>query len=487
MSVDFLAGSWIYRSFRNLPEILPRIDPDQPNRDDLAKWSRYLFGQGEMELRPGYDGSLAGTFVMGPQLEMDLSGSIIQDNNRTTLLWHAIGRSGQQSDGWIYQYQGDLVPNWVDGKRQTDAIVGTVVRSVGHDDLAPLATTDRIAPSGAVVSFVMVRKRFREARELIALPGLLLQKLSSKHHRLHHLLWHFTRNFWTTLTPKQQAAITERGWQPPRPQQPPVRGTVASREKDNGAGEDFLFMHREMLLDVRRILAANNLPPIESWKDIPKPNRSSDNADGFAVPPNWSRPKLGEFKVLEMIKSDSYMLSRMSFLERRFKDPEYLRTLTLDQLGAKLELQIHNQMHTRWASQPLDPLTLQPLPEGRERYDVSDKWSEPFIGPDGKAAWYDDLYDEYCSHVHPVFWRLHGWIDDRIEDWAKAHGNEVSRKVVKEVSWFEKGRWVRVADPWVRGTNHDHRTMEQVLRILSGKDPEAPSSHMHFTGLKLTL
>jgi hypothetical protein len=175
---------------------------------------------------------------------MDLSGSIVRDNDRTMLLWHATGRVGQGSDGWIYEYRGELVPNWIDGKRQIDAIVGTVVRSVNHDDLAPLATTDRIAPAGAVVSFLMVRKRFKEARETIPLPGPVLQELASKHHRLHHLVWHFTRNFWNTLSLKQQAAIAKRGWQPPRPLQAPVRGTVSSREKDNGAGEDFLYMHR---------------------------------------------------------------------------------------------------------------------------------------------------------------------------------------------------------------------------------------------------
>jgi hypothetical protein len=69
-----------------------------------------------------------------------------------------------------------------------------------------------------------------------------------------------------------------------------------------------------MLLKLRKLLEANGLPPIERWKEIPKPNRSSDNTDGFAVPPNWSRPKQSEFKSLELLKSDGYMLSRMSFL-----------------------------------------------------------------------------------------------------------------------------------------------------------------------------
>ena len=263
MSVDFLAGTWVYRSFRNLPGILREIDPDRPNREDLIKWSQYLFGQGEMELHPGLDGNLDGAFSMGPNLEMDLSGSIVRENDRVMIYWHATGRTGQESEGWIYEYRGELVPSWVDGKRQVDAIVGTVIRSVAHNDLAPLATTDRIAPAGAVVSFLMVRKRFKEAREVIPLPGPVLQEFGSKHMRLHHLVWHFTRNQWNTLSIEQQKAIEKLGWQPPRPLQLPIRGTVASRERDNGAGEDFLYMHRDMLLKMRKILVANGLPPID--------------------------------------------------------------------------------------------------------------------------------------------------------------------------------------------------------------------------------
>lgn len=476
MSFDFLAGTWVYRSFRNLPDVLPRIDPEHPIRDDLAKWSRYLFGQGEMELKPGFSGNLTGTFVMRPGLEMDLAGCALRSDGRVTLQWNAVGRPGRESDGWIYEYRGELMPNWIDGKGQTDAIVGTVIRTAPHDDLAPLATTDRVASGGNVVSFIMVRKRFKTASEVIPLPGPVLQQFGSRHHRVHHLLWHFARNEWGTLSEEKQKQIATLGWQPPRPRQAPVRGTAAERERDNGAGEDFLFMHREMLVQFRKCLADNHLPQIEFWKDIPKPNRSSDNADGFAVPPMWTRPKETETKALGLVKTDEYMISRMAFLERRFKDPAYLATLTLDQLGAKLEMQIHNQMHIRWSSLPLDPITQKPLAEGRDRYDISDKWIVPFTGPDGKAAHYDDLLDEFASHLHPVFWRLHGWVDDRIEDWAKAHAGEVTHKDVKGVPWFEKGAWVKVTEPWVWGTNH--HTMEQVLHIISGRSGPGPHAHV---------
>lgn len=476
MAFESLAGTWVYRSFVNLPQVLPRINPNGTSKEDLDQWSRYLFGQGEMELHPGYSDSLSGTFVMRPELEMDLSGHVTRENGRVMLFWNAIGRKGRESDGWMYEYRGELVPNWINGRRQIDAIVGSVMRTATHDDLDPLARTDRIAPAGTVVSFVMVRKRFKTAREVIPLLPPVLEEFASKHHRLHHLLWHFTRERWGGLTPERQQKIEELGWKPPRPFQNPVRGSAAEREADNGAGEDFLYMHRKMLLELRKLLTDHNLPAIEGWTEIPRPSRSSDNFDGFAVPPSWQRPQEADTQGLARIKSDEFLFSRMAFLERKFKDPAYLKTLTLDQLGAKIEASIHGQMHMRWASLPIDPENPSTmLPEGRDRFDVSDKWVSPFIGPDGKTAYYDDLFDEFASHVHPVFWRLHGWIDDRIDDWAEAHGGEATRTDVGGVPWFKPGKWVKVKEPWVSGTNH--HAMEEVLQIISGRE-SGPHTHV---------
>jgi len=35
---------------------------------------------------------------------------------------------------------------------------------------------------------------------------------------------------------------------------------------------------------------------------------------------------------------------------------------------------------------------------------------------------YDYLGGTYSSHVNPVFFRVHGWVDDRIQTWLDAHG-----------------------------------------------------------------
>ena len=61
MSAEHLAGTWVYRSFVNKPQVLPRINPNGTPKEDLELWSQYLFGQAEVEFHPGYSGSLSGT------------------------------------------------------------------------------------------------------------------------------------------------------------------------------------------------------------------------------------------------------------------------------------------------------------------------------------------------------------------------------------------------------------------------------------------
>ncbi|MEU0741117.1 hypothetical protein [Streptomyces sp. NPDC006134] len=461
MIYDLLAGSWTYRSFTNRSDLLPGLDPGNIVKGDVDKWSRYLFGQGVMTFHPTVTGALTGLFEMGTEerpLDMRLNGKIEERDGVTWIKWNAHGLPETRSDGWLYEYDGYYTTRWPNGRRQTDAIVGSVVRSQPHDDLAPNQTADRASPAGAVASFIMVRPAFVEAREVIPLPPEVLELMGSRHHRLHHAIWHGLRDNWVRpsdgdISESDKAEITQLGWAPPRPNQFPTRGTVDVREPDNGAGEDFLYMHRQMIQEVRELLSGHGLPMIQAWASIPSPDRKSRNRDGFSVPRAWDQGQ-GDTaaKGLATVKSDEYWRSRMTFLERQFKNPEYLATLSLDQLGAKIEWLIHNLMHVRWCSLPTDPENpLTPLPGGRPPTETSEKWIK--VTRDGKPFYYDDLNDTFSSHVHPLFWRLHGWVDDRIEDWyaahAAAHPGQVTRKTVGGVSWFAEGPWVSVEAPWV--------------------------------------
>lgn len=223
-------------------------------------------------------------------------------------------------------------------------------------------------------------------------------------------------------------------------------------------------MHRRMIGEVTAKLRSLGLQPIKSWNSPPVPVRTSVNLDGFSVPPSWDHQlptdNDRDRKIFDIIKSDEYWASRMSFLDRKFKNPDYLATLTLDQLGAKIEWLIHNPMHIRWSSRQLDPISGALLPSGRAEPDIDDKWIKREVsetGPGGqvikRVTYYDDLNDTLSSHVHPVFWRLHGWVDDRINDWFAAHERvhpgEVVRNQTDGVPWFATGKWVAVAAPWV--------------------------------------
>ncbi len=77
----------------------------------------------------------------------------------------------------------------------------------------------------------------------------------------------------------------------------------------------------------------------------------------------------------------------------------------------------------RWCSQP--SLGIRPDVDVAHPELIDAKWD------DVSYAW---LGDTYSSHVNSIFWKIHGWVDDRIEDWKRANN------VVGDIVW--KGKWV---------------------------------------------
>ena len=127
----------------------------------------------------------------------------------------------------------------------------------------------------------------------------------------------------------------------------------------------------------------------------------------------------------------------------------------------------------RWTSVTRDPspdpkLRGLPIPEGRAPLDFDQKWLDPQ---------YDHLGETFSSHVNPVFWRLHGWVDDRIEDWFAAQEAErpgtVKRTALDGVQWFETdGKWVITEEPW-EGPKHTAPTtpgMPGTTTLQAGHD-----------------
>ncbi|MBN0056074.1 PvdJ/PvdD/PvdP-like protein, partial [Pseudomonas aeruginosa] len=111
-------------------------------------------------------------------------------------------------------------------------------------------------------------------------------------------------------------------------------------------------------------------------------------------------------------KSDEGYHANFLVWESQYQDPEYLAKLTLGQFGSEMELGMHDWLHMRWASVTRDPSNGAPVMSDRVPSDFSPRWFRPEN---------DFLGDQFSSHVNPVFWSFHGWIDDRIEDWYRAH------------------------------------------------------------------
>ncbi|NWB87770.1 pyoverdine maturation tyrosinase PvdP [Pseudomonas gingeri] len=328
--------------------------------------------------------------------------------------------------------------------------------------------------------FVAVKQVFPEARERIGLGAPLLAWLVSPEHRLFHQLWHASRDKWHSLPEDKRNGLRGIGWQPgPRDKERDARG---KRKDRNGSGIDFFFMHRHMLRMARSFQA------LPSWRAFPLPQpelerdrqgfaRYFDNHDGCAVPPTWLADGDDEYSQwVGDIKSAETWHGNFQAWESRYSDPRYLSRLTLGQFGSEVELGLHDWLHMRWASVARDPSNGAPVPMAREFTDFAPRWYAPQN---------DFLGDPFSSHVNPVFWMFHGWIDDRLEDWFRAHERfhpgEVTRQEVNGVPWFAPGRWVEVDDPWLGPTTHgcsttpglnmgktvemDPETMKLALRI----------------------
>lgn len=333
--------------------------------------------------------------------------------------------------------------------------------------------------------FVARKRLFPEARERVGLNPPLLAWLISPEHRLFHQLWHASRDKWHKLSKDQQGALRGIGWQPgPRGNERDARGP---RKDRNGSGIDFFFMHRHMLGTAR------SMQDLPSWSNFPMPQpelerdrqgfaRYFDNHDGTALPPTWLAAEDTEYtQWVSDIKTAETYHSNFQVWESRYRDPRYLSKLTLGQFGSEVELGLHDWLHMRWASVPRDPSNGQPVPFARDPADFSARWYAPEN---------DFLGDPFSSHVNPVFWHFHGWIDDRLEDWFRAHERfhpgELSRLEVNGVPWFAPGRWVEVDDPWLGPSTHgcsttpglqvgksvemDPETMKLALRITFGSD-----------------
>lgn len=459
-NADF-RGIWIYRSLANTPGTVGSFDK-------LKVWEAELYVEvGSGNRIHGHIGERP-EVATGSEPYLTIEGEVVP-GDPSAIRWRARGRLSSEFEGWVYDYVGYFAPQWPDAPRQRPAIVGTVTRTVAHGN----------APAGSVFSFVAIKSDFLEPRDVIPLAKPVIDLMASAEHRHHHALWHAARDEWAGLSEPKRDALRRLGWQPgPNGRERP---SLSPDRLANGSGEDFLYMHRRMLRDVRALD-----PAVRSWSRVPQPRALASfapgaraslvgNPDGFAVPPAWVVPGDPDTtNWLAALRETSTLYSKFQAWEAQYTDPRFLADVSLGELGSRIEFTIHNWMHMRWASVPRDPSTDKgkhglPIPGGRDSLDFDEKWLRPE---------YDYLGETFSSHVNPVFWRLHGWVDDRIEDWFRAQETArpgvVRRKSVGGVDWFEPdGKWVVADEPWEGpvaagdhgGGPHSH--------VASGGEPSA--------------
>ncbi|MEG2794069.1 MAG: PvdJ/PvdD/PvdP-like protein [Pseudomonas sp.] len=394
--------------------------------------------------------------------------------NGAEMFWRLMRSDAPQAPA-VYEFKVKLDEVWAAfGNAGSGTFTGQVLRL---DRALGLPELDN--------HFIAIKRRFPEARERVGLNPAFLAWLVAPEHRLFHQLWHASRDKWHKLSEKKRDALRGIGWQPgPRDKERDARGP---RKDRNGSGIDFFFMHRHMLGKAR------SMQDLPSWQAFPMPQpelerdrqgfaRYFDNHDGNALPPTWLTEGDDEYtKWVSDIKAAETYHSNFQVWESQYRDPRYLSKLTLGQFGSEVELGLHDWLHMRWASVARDPFNNIPVPMARDQADFAARWYAPEN---------DFLGDPFSSHVNPVFWRFHGWIDDRLEDWFRAHERfhpgEVSRLEVNGVPWFAPGRWVEVDDPWLGPDTHgcssvpglqvgrsvemDPETMKLALRITFGDE-----------------
>ncbi len=236
--------------------------------------------------------------------------------------------------------------------------------------------------------------------------------MATRSHRVWHFLWHGIRGAWPSMSAAERKQVKDKLG---------AEWTRDARETEShplaDKGEEFLHMHRGMLAAVKGVLGAEMY---EAWKEPPPPGSQE-----FPLPNGNSRA------------SDDEYSQRILPLHRQAIDPQFLRSRTLGDYGLWLESGPHNALHMRFADDRKAGLE-----------SVTDFFQAP--RPEWDTPNADYLGSTYSSHVNPLFYRLHGYVDARIDDWLAANGyNRVAERCAGAPRCYP---WKRIWDG--RAPNH---------------------------------
>ncbi len=224
--------------------------------------------------------------------------------------------------------------------------------------------------------------------------------VATRFHRLHHAFWHATR---AGLEPSEMTRMVTafgNSWAD-------VHSVCPAPESDskssayNPVGEDFLFMHRQMIEMLRAGFVSLGLPCISDWQHVPA-------VDEWPLPDDST----------EGAKSPE-ALRQLQGWDTAFQNTEWLKSHSLSQLGWAVEFSLHNNLHMRYATdQP--PTGFNGVAEtGGAPLPYDGIYPVDWIYDDARYNW---LADPYGAAVNPIFWKIHGYVDHLVGLWLGAHG-----------------------------------------------------------------
>jgi hypothetical protein len=126
---NILDGKWTYRSFFNDPAFVG--DDKQKALDLIFAEATFTFEISGTDLKGIIDWGSGG---------LDLKGTVSSAAPLTVEII-GLGRPGTQTDGWRYDYNGNLAHEWPNAINQVPAVVGSVIRVNAHGPGAPAAVT----------------------------------------------------------------------------------------------------------------------------------------------------------------------------------------------------------------------------------------------------------------------------------------------------------------------------------------------------------
>ena len=246
----------------------------------------------------------------------------------------------------------------------------------------------------------------------------VLPFLADKTHREWHAIWHKIRREISADSinsfPPERSVIEgwqRAGWIPANTDE------FVSLHRIGGplAGEDFFYMHRQMIKMLQIELANLGGACLSPWTALP--NSVLDS--------KWPAPRAVEARNKEHVKAEQRMLDEIIDLAKDLRNPEYIRERTLSEFGNAVEAQIHGKLHLMYAS----------VRSGCRDVETDD------------SIECDELTHDRSAHLNQYFWKLHGFIDQMIGEWLKVHGKtEISTDCSKSADpqrcYQWRGTWL---------------------------------------------